>query len=201
MSAYDCFRSLKESSVQSLMEQVSALKPGHTSRVAEIIRSFCEMNSSQELSVSLMLLNTYKDIGEAFFAEMINRPYSFSRDERRLIRRHSILSAHILEEKGFQDIMGMDLFEEILCHHERWDGKGFLRREGREIPKLSRLLAPMDFYVAMTSDRPHRKAKGHEEVVADMRRFSGTIFDPHIINKVIKSIESPVPLNGCANAM
>lgn len=67
----------------------------------------------------------------------------------------------------------------ILSHHERWDGTGYPQGlKGEQIPKLARVLTLMDAYDTITNHRPYRKAKSHEEAIAEIKRCSGTQFDP-----------------------
>ena len=69
----------------------------------------------------------------------------------------------------------------ILHHHERYDGKGYPEGlKGKEIPLLSRILAVVDAYDAMTEDRPYRKAMSKDEAILEIKKNSGTQFDPNI---------------------
>jgi HD-GYP domain-containing protein (c-di-GMP phosphodiesterase class II) len=71
--------------------------------------------------------------------------------------------------------------EGILCHHERWDGLGYPQGLcGEDIPLISRIVAVVDAYDAMTNDRPYRKALDHEVAVTQIRQNAGTQFDPQI---------------------
>jgi len=67
-------------------------------------------------------------------------------------------------------------------HHEKWDGTGYpLGLKGKGIPLEGRLMAIVDVYDALTSDRPHRKRKTHKEAVELIKNGSGTQFDPELV--------------------
>jgi len=71
--------------------------------------------------------------------------------------------------------------EYILCHHEHWDGTGYPQGlKGKEIPLLSRVIAIVDAYDAMISDRPYRKAMTKEDTINEIIKHSGSQFDPEI---------------------
>ncbi len=74
----------------------------------------------------------------------------------------------------------------IRHHHERWDGKGYPDGlHSHEIPYVSRIVAVVDAYDAMTNDRPYRKAVSPEMAIAELGRCSGTQFDPLIVSTVV----------------
>jgi len=67
-------------------------------------------------------------------------------------------------------------------HHEKWDGSGYpLGLKGKGIPLEGRLMAIVDVYDALTSDRPHRKRKSHKEAVTLIKNGSSAQFDPDLV--------------------
>lgn len=198
MSYCDFFRSLREKKVEDLVYKLEGLRPGHQEEVGQIIRSFCILNDCPDIFGDLQLLNYYKDIGLPLFSDLICQPKRFSQEEKMLVARHPFFSAHILDLEGFEEVMGVDLFESILYHHERWDGSGFFRKRREEIPHYARLLAPMDFYVSLTSNRPYRGAVNEEVALKEIYNEAGRKFDPAILDKVIEAIQTPVEYMNCA---
>jgi HD-GYP domain-containing protein (c-di-GMP phosphodiesterase class II) len=82
-------------------------------------------------------------------------------------------------------------------HHEWFDGSGYPDGlAGDAIPLPSRILLVTDAYDAMTSDRPYRSAMPKEDAIAELRRCSGTQFDPEIVHaflRVLARNEEPRP--------
>ena len=69
----------------------------------------------------------------------------------------------------------------ILHHHERWDGSGYpMGLRGREIPLAARILAVVDVYEALVSDRAYRSAWQPDQALTVLRTGAGTLFDPAI---------------------
>ena len=75
----------------------------------------------------------------------------------------------------------------ILYHHERWDGKGYPHHlKGKEIPIGARIIAIVDAYRSLTSNRPYRKAYSKDTAIRILRRESGTKFDPQVTAAFLK---------------
>jgi HD-GYP domain-containing protein (c-di-GMP phosphodiesterase class II) len=79
----------------------------------------------------------------------------------------------------------------VLCHQERWDGKGYpARLQGADIPLGARIFAVVDTLDAMTSDRPYRKALPYERAREEIVKFGGTQFDPSVVEIFLAIPES-----------
>ena len=103
----------------------------------------------------LSLLSMLHDIGKITIPlEILNKPSSLNEDEWEVLKTHTIKGKNIaLSSPLFKDIA-----DEILHHHERWDGMGYPDGLSKEtIPLLSRIVSVVDSFDAMISDRPYRK--------------------------------------------
>ncbi len=102
------------------------------------------------------------------------------------MRRHPEIGYRIISSSPEYS----ELSEDILCHHERWDGKGYPQGlPGKDIPYRARIIAIADAYDAMTSQRTYRKVFTKEEAIEEIKRCSGTQFDPIIAMKFVKALE------------
>jgi len=80
--------------------------------------------------------------------------------------------------------------EEILAHHERWDGKGYPQGlQGESTPYLARLLNLIDSYDVMSSGRPYKKKMSSEEIIEEIERCSGKQFDPELAKEFITCLK------------
>ena len=74
--------------------------------------------------------------------------------------------------------------------HERWDGGGYPDRlAGDKIPLVARIVCCCDAFSAMTSDRPYRKAMSEKSALGELRRCSGSQFDPRVVEALVRLIE------------
>jgi putative two-component system response regulator len=99
--------------------------------------------------------------------------------ERRTMERHTTIGAKILSGGRSKVIQ---LAEEVaLCHHERWDGRGYPHQTlGPAIPSAARIVAVADFFDATVHDRVYRKAWPKDQVLAAIAAMSGSAFDPAV---------------------
>jgi len=126
------------------------------------------------------------DIGKIIVPpELLNKPGRLTDCELETIKLHSIT--------GYQILKGVDEYnpfaEAVLHHHERWDGGGYPNGYREEqIPLNSRIIGLADAYEAMTAKRVYQTTKTNDEAVAEIRRCSGTQFDPNIATLFIEKV-------------
>jgi putative nucleotidyltransferase with HDIG domain len=120
------------------------------------------------------------DVGKAVVpGEILRRSGPLSVVEREIVREHPVVGYRMIEEFGFL----RPASEIVLCHHERFDGRGYPRGlAGDEIPLGARVFALADTLDALTSDRPYRRGKSFEEAFREIERSSGSQFDPRIVD-------------------
>jgi putative nucleotidyltransferase with HDIG domain len=119
------------------------------------------------------------DIGKMGVPDQILRkPGPLTDDERTIMRRHCEVGFSVLERIPFL----REAAEIVLTHQEFFNGSGYPRGlKGEEIPLGSRIFAVADTLDAMTSDRPYRKALPISAACAEIRKCSGTQFDPQVV--------------------
>src|SRR6266508_1438326 len=100
------------------------------------------------------------------------------------MKRHPEIGFRMLSEVTFF----RELAEVVRCHHERYDGQGYPRGvSGEKIPIAARILSVLDAYVAMTSKRPYRKTRTHEDAMQEILRHAGTQFDPAVVRALAEA--------------
>jgi putative two-component system response regulator len=119
------------------------------------------------------------DIGKIGVSESIlQKPGPLDPDEQVELRRHAEHGAAIVAPLGFAAEVGPI----ILAHHEHWDGRGYPRGiAGADIPIGARIIAVVDAWDAMTTDRPYRRSLGDAEAIRRLRAGSGTQWDPRVV--------------------
>jgi putative nucleotidyltransferase with HDIG domain len=127
------------------------------------------------------------DVGKIRVAdEIINKPGPLSDDEFTIVRRHPVDGQEMLERIGGV-LAEVGLI--VRHHHERWDGGGYPDGiQGEAIPLGARIICACDAYSAMTTDRPYRAAMPVDEALAELRRGTGTQFDPAVVEAVMATV-------------
>ena len=172
--------------VRSIDAMIKALEAkdfytrGHSQRVTLYSMAIAEElgMKGQELE-DLYRASVLHDLGKIGVREAIlNKPGKLSEEEFVEIVRHPETAVRILEPIPFF----RPLLPAILHHHERFDGKGYPSHlAGASIPLASRIMTIADTFDAMTSTRAYRKALPIADAIAEIRRCSGTQFDPDIV--------------------
>jgi len=127
------------------------------------------------------------DIGKIGVPDaIINKAEALTTGEFEIMKQHPICGAKILEGISFL----APAVPYVLYHHERFDGKGYpYGLPNDRIPIQGRLMAVVDTFDAMTSDRPYRKAKSVKMTLKEIRECAGTQFDPHIADLFLNAWE------------
>ena len=146
-----------------------------------------KMGLSQLEFTRLEMLILLQDIGEVNISEEILRKKGpLTAEEWEIIRKHPATGYWIVRAtEEFAHVA-----EDILSHHERWDGSGYPQGlKGKEIPLLARITAIVDAYEVMSSGRPYKKAMSWEEIVAELKRCAGFQFDPELVEIFLLFLE------------
>ena len=126
------------------------------------------------------------DIGKLAIPDrLLQKPGPLTRDEYDLVKQHATIGADILSAVAFSHSLVLI----VRHHHENWDGTGHpdgLRDES--IPIGARVLAIVDCYDALTSDRPYRRALSHDSAVGMIRERCGTMYDPEIADTFLRIV-------------
>jgi HD-GYP domain-containing protein (c-di-GMP phosphodiesterase class II) len=159
---------------------------GHSERVTDYAMKMARMLGwkSERLDV-LKISAILHDIGKIGVPESIlEKPSQLTNNEYGIVKQHPEGGATIVNAipQLHETVSG------ILCHHERFDGRGYpYGLAGEDIPILGRLIAVADTYDAMTSDRPYRKTFSHEQATDEIVRNSGKQFDPDMVEAFLQA--------------
>ena len=126
------------------------------------------------------------DLGKlAIPDEILSKPTSLDASEWRSIVEHPKIGQVVLEQAGAI----RDAAQIVLHHHEWFDGRGYPHGlAGAEIPVGSRIVAIADAYEAMISARPYKSPLTHDEAISELRRQSGTQFDPELVEVFVSLV-------------
>ena len=161
----------------------------HSARLACISTKIGEcLELSEEDLNKLRLLAMLHDVGKIGIDDRIlKKPGPLTEDEWKIMRTHPQIGYRIaMASSGLNDIAPY-----ILAHHERWDGKGYPKGlKGEEIPLLARILSLADAFDAMLSVRVYKEAWERERVLEEIKKNSGTQFDPQIVDIFLSIVDS-----------
>jgi diguanylate cyclase (GGDEF)-like protein/putative nucleotidyltransferase with HDIG domain len=158
----------------------------HSEDVAEYALWIAEeLRVSEETLRVIRIGGLLHDVGKiAVPDEILRKPGRLTDDEYAVLQRHPAMGALIVSA-----IPGMEsILDAVRSHHERWDGQGYPDgTAGEETPFLGRIMAVADAFSAMTTDRPYRKGMDWEIALNEIRKNSGTQFDPIMADAFVRA--------------
>ncbi len=147
-----------------------------------------KLGCSEEVVQLIRIAALLHDIGKIGIPDSIlHKPGPLTEEEWSVMRRHPKIGHQILTQVGekFEAVSHI-----IVAHHERWDGHGYPYGLSEEmIPLGARILAVVDSYDAMTSNRPYRAALSEAQARAELRSCAGYQFDSRVVEAFIQTLD------------
>lgn len=169
----------------------------HTQRVGKMAAHIAaSLGLPHDLVQLIRLAAPLHDVGKIAIPDAILlKPEKLDGEEFRVMATHATIGAWILS--GSQSPL-LQLAEQIAAsHHEHWDGTGYPgNRRGTEIPLAGRIVSVADVFDALTHERPYKPAWTADEAAAEIKRLSGTKFDPQVVDAFLRLFrECALPTN------
>jgi HD-GYP domain-containing protein (c-di-GMP phosphodiesterase class II) len=193
----------------------------HVNRVAgfavEIYERWAQQHGYQPHEIertkdNLRMAAMLHDVGKVAISDLVlKKPARFTAEEYEIIKTHTLHGARLFinKQSEFDEVAQVVAF----THHENWDGSGYpghldldtgepiqlgedgraLGKKGEEIPLFGRIVAICDVFDALSTKRVYKEAWKEEDVLEEMKRLSGTKFDPELVDiffKVLPTIRT-----------
>lgn len=160
----------------------------HSLRVALYAAEIARRSGMKDEEVkNIKYIGLVHDCGKVGVPDAIlKKKGALTPEEREIINSHTVLGGHIME--SFTSIEGIR--DGALSHHEKFDGTGYPNKlKGKKIPLCARIIGVADAYDAMSSDRCYRPRLPREVVLEELRKNSGSQFDPEYVKYMIAMME------------
>lgn len=178
--------------IMSIAAQVEE-KDGYTAEHCNRIKSFSlllgeEMDLGRDMLYNLHFGAQLHDIGKLKIPDSIlGKPAALTNEEWQIMRQHTLFGTEIIKDMNLPFLeQAIPIIEQ---HHERYNGSGYpfgLQKE--EIHMGAAIVAVVDSYDAMTSERVYKKARPAEEAIEEIRRNREVLFHPDVVDVFMKKV-------------
>jgi len=188
--SYHKLQKILEGTIHTLAGIVEIKDPytsSHQKRVSKLAVAISnELGIESKIIEGIRIAANIHDIGKINIpASILSKPGKLSNIEFDMIKTHSQAGYEMIKEIEFP----MPIAEIILQHHEKLDGSGYPRGlKDKDIMFEAKILTVTDVVEAMSSDRPYRPALGLDKAVEEIKKNSGILYDPVIVDACIKVI-------------
>ena len=161
---------------------------GHSDRVSRgSVMIAREIGMRGERVEAIRYAGMLHDVGKLGVpTKVLQKTGKLTEEEYDAIQLHPMRGLDIVREIGFLD----EALAGIMHHHERIDGRGYpMGLAGDEIPEFARVLAVADAFDSMTSTRSYRGARPVAEAIEELRKWSGTQFDPAFVDAFVAALK------------
>lgn len=175
------------STIANIIDAKDEYTQGHSRRVAEYATLLAsKLGYSDDEVEKVRYIALMHDIGKIGIPDsVLKKPDRLTDEEYEIMKHHVDIGDRILHEYT----VITDLFKGAKYHHERYDGKGYTEGlKGEEIPEIARIICLADSYDAMTSSRVYRPRMTKQQAIDELRRNSGTQFDPAMTEVFIQAL-------------
>jgi len=189
---YDKLRQTFVDTAKALADAIEKRDPytgGHTKRVVKYSTIIARrMDMTPEEKELLELAAVLHDVGKIGVSDLIlGKQAPLDDEEYKKMKQHTTFGAEIMEH--VPDLS--NVVPGVKDHHERVDGKGYPSGlAGEDIPLMARIIAVADSFDAMTTSRPYRAGLTIEYAVSELKRCSGSQFEPKAVESFLKAIEA-----------
>jgi HD-GYP domain-containing protein (c-di-GMP phosphodiesterase class II) len=188
-AAVDIGRQAAMAAQEHLVEVLSP-RPTWAGRPSDLIAELAvhlaiDLGLSENETMRIRTASLLHDVGKVAIPEpMLSKPAELSDTEWRSVMEHPRIGQIVLEQAGAM----RDASTIALHHHEWFNGQGYPHGlAGADIPLGARIVAIADAYEAMTSWRPYKRTRTHDEALDELRRCAGTQFDPQLVALFVAS--------------
>lgn len=167
---------------------------GHTERVTDLSMKVADelaksnVRINRKFMYSLQIAALLHDIGKIGISEQIlNKPGPPTQDEWVELKKHPSIGAHMLEP--LRDMK--EVTKAVRYHQEHYDGRGYPEQlKADDIPLMSRIIMVVDAFDSIISDRPYRTKMPKSKAIKEIKKFSGTQFDPKVVEAFLRVVGS-----------